>query len=136
MLKTGLPLIPLGLTAAASTTDEAIHQKVFGTCPSDLASHTTLLISNEEINGIMKIIKSLEEFGLLVKGVTETITNEVKGQKGGFLSMLLGTLGASLWENVSTNKGMIATSQGRGTIRAGKGKIRAGEDTIRAGQDF
>ena len=135
MLKTGLPLIPLGLTAAASTTDEAIHQKVFGTCPSDLASHTTL-ISNEEINGIMKIIKSLEEFGLLVKGVTETITNEVKGQKGGFLSMLLGTLGASLWENVSTNKGMIATSQGRGTIRAGKGKIRAGEGTIRAGQDF
>ena len=69
---------------------------MFGTCPSDLASRTTLLISNEEINGIMKIINSLEEFGILIKGVTETIKNEVKEQKGGFLSMLLGTLGASL----------------------------------------
>ena len=136
MLKTGRLLIPLGLTAAESTTDEAIHQKVFGTCSSDLASRTTLLISNEEINGIMKIINSLEEFGILIKGVTETIKNEVKERKGGFLSMLLGTLGASLWGNLLTGKGAIATSQGWGTFRPGNGNIRAGEGTIRAGQDF
>ena len=57
---------------------------------------TTLIISNEEMNDIMKIVKSLEESGLLIKAVGEAIINEAKEQKGGFLSMLLGTLGASL----------------------------------------
>ena len=57
---------------------------------------TTLIISNDEIHDTIKIVKSLEYFGLLVKGVTETAQNEVKEQKGGFLSMLLGTLSASL----------------------------------------
>ena len=57
---------------------------------------TTSIISNEEMNDIMKIVSSLEESGLLIKGVRETIKNEAKEQKGGFLSMLLGTLGASL----------------------------------------
>ena len=83
LLKTGLPLIrnvfkplaksvliPLGLTAAASATDAAIHKKMFG------SGTTTLIISNEEMNDIMKIIKSLEECGLLIKGVRETIKNE------------------------------------------------------------
>ena len=64
---------------------------------------------------IMKIVKSLEDSGLLSKGVSETIQNEAKGQKGGFFSMLLGTLGASLLGN------MLA---GKGKIRAGKGIIR------------
>ena len=68
----------------------------------------------------MKIVKSLEETGLLIKGVSETIKNEAKEQKGGFLVMLLGTLGASLLVNLLT----------------GKGNIKAGEGTIRAGQDF
>ena len=72
------------------------------------------------MNDIMKIIKSLEESGLLLNGVSETIKHEVKGQKGGFLSMLLGTLGASLLVNLLT----------------GKYTIRAGEGTIRAGQNF
>ena len=63
---------------------------------SSSASHTTLMISNDDINDIIKIIRSLEGSGLLLKGVTETVQNEVKEQKGGFLSMLLGTLGASL----------------------------------------
>ena len=72
---------------------------------------TILIISNEEMNDIMKVIKSLEESGLLIKGVSETIKNETKEQKGGFLSMLLGTLGASLLGNLLT---------GKGTIRAGK----------------
>ena len=78
-------LIPLGLTTAASATDAAIHKKMFG------SGFTTLIISNEEMNDIMKIVKSLEESRLLIKGVIETIRNEAKGQKGRFLSMLLGT---------------------------------------------
>ena len=68
-------LIPLGLTPAASATDAIIHKKMFG------SSVTTLIISNEEMNNIMKIIKSLEVSGLLIKGVSETIKNEVKNQK-------------------------------------------------------
>ena len=58
---------------------------------------TTLIISNDEIEDIIKIVKSLENSGLLLKGVTETVQNELKKkkQKGGFFSMLLGTLGAS-----------------------------------------
>ena len=61
---------------------------------------TTLLILNEELNDIMKIIKSLEEFCLLIKSFRKTIKNEAKEQKGGFLSMLLGTLGANLLGNL------------------------------------
>ena len=78
-------LIPLGLTAAASATDSAIHKKMFG------SGTTTLIIFNEEMNDIMKMIKSLEKTGLLIKGVSETIENEVKQQKRGFLRMLLGS---------------------------------------------
>ena len=77
-------LIPLGLTAAASATDAAIHKKLFGFGhPLDLTSHkTTLIVSNEEMNDIMKIVKSFEESALLVKGITETIKNEAtKKQK-------------------------------------------------------
>ena len=81
-------LIPLVLTAAASATDAAIHKKIFE------SGFTTLIISNEEMNN-MKIVKSLEESGLLIKGVSETIKGETKEQERGFLGMLLGTLGAS-----------------------------------------
>ena len=63
--------------------DAAIHKKMFG------SGTTTLIISNEEVNNIMKIVKSLEESGLLIKGVSQTIKNEVKEQKGGFLRMLV-----------------------------------------------
>ena len=82
-------LIPLGLTAEASATDGAIHQKMFG------SGFTTIIISNEEMKDIMKIVKSLEDSGLLIKGVSETFQNEAKEQKVGFLGMLLGTLVAS-----------------------------------------
>ena len=71
-------------------------------------------------NDIMKIVKSLEESGLLIKVLNEAINNETKEQKGGFFGMFLGNLGASLLANLLT----------------GKGTIRAGEGTIRAGQDF
>ena len=84
-------LIPLVLTAAASAVDIGIHKKILGS-----GNTTMLIISNDEINDIIKIVKSLEDSGLLLKGVTETVQNEVKEQKEGFLSMLLGTLGASL----------------------------------------
>ena len=94
---------------------------------------------NDEIHDIIKIVKSLEDSGLLLKGVTETVQNEVKEQKGGFLSMLLGTLGASILGNLLTGKGTIATSQGRGIYRAGngqsKGILRAGEGNVRAGYE-
>ena len=106
-------LIPLGLTAAASTTDAAIHNKMFG------SGFTTLIISNEEMEDIMKIVKSLEESGLSIKDVSKTIKNEAKEQKGWFLEMLLGTLGARLLGNLST---------GKVTIRVGEGTIRAGEN--------
>ena len=66
---------------------------------------TTLIMSNDEVNDIIKLVKSLEDSDLLLKGVTETVQNEVKEQKGGFLSMLLGTLGASLLGNLLTGKG-------------------------------
>ena len=79
--------------------------------------HTTLIISNDDTKDLYEIVKSLEDSGLLLDGITETVKNEVKGQKSGFLSMLLGTIGASLLGN------MLA---GRGVTRAGEGTIRAG----------
>ena len=79
---------------------------------------STLIISNEEMNYITKIIQSLAESGLLIKGVSKTIKNEAKEQKGGFLSMLLGKFDASLLGNLST---------GKGTTRAGEGTVREGE---------
>ena len=83
----------------------------------------------------MKIIRSLEYSGLLLNGVTETVQNELKEQKGRFISMLLGTLGESLLWNLLWGKGAIATSQRRAIYRAGKGKgiNRAGETIVRAG---
>ena len=92
-------------------------------------NNITLIISNDEINDIIKIKKFLEDSGLLIKGVTETVQNKVEAQKGGFLRMLLNTLGASLLGNAIFGKGAIATSNGRGICRAGKGRgiVRAGE---------
>ena len=80
---------------------------------------TNLIISNEEMNDIMKIVQALEDSDILLKGVTKTIKNGTKEQKGGFLSMLLGTLEASLLGNLLTGKGFVRA--GEGTIRAGYG---------------
>ena len=138
LLKTGLPLmksvikplaksvlIPFGLTAAASAADAGIHKKILG---SGHNNNTTLIISNDEMDDILKIAKSLEDTGVLLKGVSETIQHEAKEQRGGFLSMLLGTLGASLLGDV-LSKGL----SGSGVIRAGEETVRAGEGKIRAG---
>ena len=99
-----------------------------------LGSYTTIsTISNDKMNNIMKIIKSLEESGLLTKGVNETIKTETKEQNRRFVSMLLRTLGVGLLGNLLPGKGAITASQDPGKIRAGKGTIRADEGTVRTG---
>ena len=87
---------------------------------------TTLIISNDEIKDIIKIVKSLEYSGLLIKGVTETVRNEIKEQKRGFLGMLLGTLGASLLGNLLTRRVVNRAGKGRRINRTGEGVLRAG----------
>ena len=124
LLRSGLPLLKsvikplgmLGLTAAASATDATINKKILGS-----GNHTTLIISNDDLNNLLQVIKSLENSSILLDGITETVKNEVKEQKGGFLSMVLGTLGASLLGDLLTK-----SLSGRGVIRAGKGTIRPG----------
>ena len=131
LLKTGLPLmksvikplaksilIPLRLRAAASAADAGIHKKILGSGDNN---NTTLIISNDEMGDILKIVKSLEDSGMLLKGVSETIQHEAKEQRGGFFGMLLGTLGASLLGDV-----LSKCLSGKGVIRAGEGAIRAG----------
>ena len=107
-------LIPLGLTAAASAADTGIHKKILG-----CGHNTTLIISNDEMKNILKIVKSLENSGLLLQGVSERNKNEAKEQKGGFLSMLLDTFGASPLGNMLAGKGVIRA--GEGTARVGYG---------------
>ena len=104
-------LIPLGLTTAVSAT---IKMSIFR------SETTALIISNEELEDIMKIVKSLEEYGFLIKGVSETIQNKAKEQKCGFLRILLG----------------IFTSSILGNALVGKAVIRVGEGVIRAAQDL
>ena len=84
------------------------------------------MISNDEKVDIIKIVKSLEDSSLLLNGVTETIQNEVKEQKGGFLSMLLCTIGASLLGNLLTGRGVNRAGKSKGINRAGEGIVRAG----------
>ena len=116
LMKVALPLAknvltPLGLTAAMPAIDGGIQQKMRG-------EGIKLIIEQEDMNDIIKIIEDLENSGILLKGVSKTIENETKEQRGGFLSMLLGPLGASLLGNLLSGKGMM---------RAGEGIARAGE---------
>ena len=108
-------LISLGLTAAVSAVDAEIHKKILGS-----GSNTTIIISNKDMDDLIKITKSLDS-GLLLKGVTESVQNKVKEQRGGFFCMLLGKLGASLLGNLLACKGMH---------RAGEGIVRAGEGSM------
>ena len=122
LLGTGLPLmksvikplaksalVPLGLTAAAgSAADAGILSKILGS-----GYNTTLTISNDKMEDILKIVRSLQDSGLLLKEVSETIQNKAKERKGGFLSMLLGALGAVLLEDKLFGK------KGKGVIRVG-----------------
>ena len=106
--------ITLELSAGVSAADATIQKKIYR------LRITVLIISNEEMEGINKIVKSLEESGLLTKGISETIKNEAKEWKSGFLPIFLGTLASSILENAITRKCVI----------------RAGESTIRADQNF
>ena len=131
LMKVALPLAknvlaPLGLTAAMSAIDGSIQKKIHG-------SGVKLIIEQEDMKDIMKIIKAqLENSGILLKGVRKTIKNETKEQRGGFLSMLLGTLGASLLGNLLIGgKGSAASrAKGEGIMRAGDGIGRAGEGNV------
>ena len=90
------------------------------------SGNTTLIILNEEINDLIKIIQALENSNILLKGVTKTIKNETKEQKGGFSSMLLGTLGANLLGDLLKGKGIVradlGNKKGKGIVRAGTGR--------------
>ena len=124
-------LIPLRLTAAASAADGEIQKKkkkkILGSVNSSSShNNTVLVISNNEMEVIIKIVKSLEDFGLLLKGVTETVQNEVKDQKEGFLSMLLGTLGKSLLGNLLTGRGVNRAGKSWRINGAGEGIVRVG----------
>ena len=107
-------------------------KKILGTGHNTI----TLIISNNEIEDIIKIVKSLENSGLSLKGVTETVQNKVKEQKGGFLSMLIGTLGACLLGNLLTGKGTNRVGKGRGINRAGEGVLSAGYGSRSSKMDF
>ena len=108
--------VPLGLTTVASATNEAIQEESFG------SGTTSLIISNEEMNDTMKIVKSLEESSFQIKEGNETIKNEAKKQKGEFLV----TLGTSLLRD---------TLEGKGRIRGGDGVMGDSEEVIRAGEE-
>ena len=122
LMKVAIPLAksvlaPLGITAAGSAIDAGIQTKMHG------SGTITLIIPNEEMNDIMKFVQALEDSNLLLKGVTKTIKKEAKEQKGGFLSMLLGALGANLLGNVLAGKGIVRAGSGN---KKGKGIVRAG----------
>ena len=118
-MKVAIPLAKnvlalLGITAAASVIDAGIQKKIYG------FGTTTLIISNKVMNDIRKIIQALEDSNILLKGVTKTIKNETKEQKGGFLSMLLGTLRVSQLGNLLTGKGIVRTGSGRRSLNSYK----------------
>ena len=124
LMKVALPLAKnvlasLGLTAAISAIDGSIQKKIHG-------SGVKLIIEQEDMNDIMKVIKAFENSGILLKGVSKSIKHENKEQRGGFLSMLLGTLGASLLGNLLTG--------GKGIMRAGDRIVRVGDGIVRAGE--
>ena len=102
----------LGLTAAASAKDAAIHKNVLGT-----GNHTTLIISNDDLNDLLKVIKSLENNGTLLDGITEAVKGEVKEQKGGFLSTLPSVVSSVLLSSILCS--------GKGVIRADYGSNRS-----------
>ena len=116
LMKVAMPLAknvsaPLGLTAAMSGIDGSIQKRYM--VLEDMND-----TRQEDMNDIMKIIEALENSDILLKGISQTTENETKEQRGGFLSMLLGTLGASLLGNLLS---------GKRKMRAGKGIVRAGE---------
>ena len=109
-------LTQLGITTAASAIDAGIQKKILD------SGTTTLIIPNQEMNDIMKIVQALEDSGILLKGITKAIEKKTKEQKEGFLGMLLGTFAASLLGNMLAGKGIVRA----GYVNKGQGKVRAG----------
>ena len=103
-------LAPLGATSAI---DARTQKKTLG------SETTTLIISNTEMNDIMKIVQALEDSNILLKGITKAIEIETKEKKEGFLGMLFSALGASLLENMLTGKGMSRSGYEKGMLRPG-----------------
>ena len=111
-LLTKSALIPLKSSAGMSAADATIQKKIYG------SGTTALIISNEEIEDMMKIVKSLEESALLMKGISEIVKNEAQKQKDRFLPMLLWILVGSVLGNALTGK--LVITAGEGVIRAGQ----------------
>ena len=120
LIKSGLTplgknvLLPFGWSTGISAADAAIQKKIYG------SGSTASIISNEEMEDIMKIVKSFEESGLLIKGISAANKNEIKKRKGGFLTILLGALAVGMF----------------GSALRGRGVRKAGEDTNRASENF
>ena len=123
LMKVAIPLAknvlaPLGITAAASAIDVGIQKTIHGSGKR--------IISNKEMNDILRIVQTLEDSNILLKRVTKIIKNETKEQKGGFLNIFLGTLGASLLGNILAEKGIVRSGsvnkKGKEIVRAGYGK--------------
>ena len=112
-------LITIRLTRPLSALDTGVHNNILGSGASgpSVLGTTTLIISNKEMEEIMKIDKSSKDSSLLIKGVSQTID---KKQRDGLLGMLLGKLVASLLENLLTDKGVI----------------RVNDEVRRVGEDF
>ena len=122
LMKVAVPLAknilaPLGIATAASAIDATNQKNIHG------SETTNLIISNKEMNDIIKIVQAFGDSNILLKGVTKTIKSETKEQKAGFLSMLLGTLGASLLGSLLSGNGIIRTGSGNKKV---KGIVRAG----------
>ena len=124
LMKVAVPLVknilaPLEITAALAI-DAGIQKKIHG------SGTITLIISNEEMKDIIKIVQAYENSNILLKGVTKAVKNETREQKRVFLSMLLSTLVASLLGNMLAGKGIVKTGSGnkkrKGIVRAGYGK--------------
>ena len=125
-MKVAMPLAKnvlalLGLTAAMSAIDGSVQKKI-------RSDGIKLIIEQEYMNDIIKFFEALENSGILLKGVTKTIENETKEQRGGFLSMLLGTLGASLLGNLLSGKGLAHA--GEGIVRAGEGVKKPPKNSV------
>ena len=159
LLKTGLPLtknvtkplvksvlIPLWLTAAEPDADAGIHNKILGSdhrhsfslvlcipLHDDLHNTTTLIISNDKMKDLIEVVKSFEDSGLILKGLSETIQNENKEQKRQFLSMLFGTLCASLLRNILTGKRINRAGECSKSVSEETKSKRQGQGMVRTG---
>ena len=112
-------LAPLEMMALSSSIDAGIQMKIRA------SGMTTLIITNKEVNDMMKIIKAFDDSGVLLKDVTKTIKNKTKEQRGGLLEMLLGSLGASLLGNILAGKGIVIAGYGNKKLQKEQGIVRA-----------